>query len=134
MAPVYPTRGFPGDAAYKTIELASFRVDDGLADLEVDHYCSRAEAEEWVARGISAYVHRDMVTDPDAYGHSWLNLRELREIRQVYRLVLGERHRMLDVVVAAMRALDGRERDRTRWLPVPAESCGAMKRCRASGV
>jgi hypothetical protein len=114
VAPVYLLRGFPGDASSKTVELASFRVDDRLADLGVDDCCPREKAEEWVARGIATYVHQDMVTDPDAYWHSWLKLGELREVRQIYRLIRGERHRMLDVVIAAMRALDGRERDQSR--------------------
>lgn len=99
-------KDFPSDVSSQCEEDATFRVNDEIAALGADGYCTRAKADDWVQRGISSYKRTDLVTDPDMYWPSWMGVKELEEVQRRYRLQEGTDYRPLEAVIAAMRVLD----------------------------
>lgn len=85
-------RGLPEDAADESLREDSYVVDDdaarsGVGDaLDEVRFCTSEEANAWVASGRSVFVNRGrMVSDPLAYGHSWLNFQEFQRLVAVAR-------------------------------------------------
>jgi len=67
--PVASPKGLPTPVSLPTLLACTIEVDDELSELEVDCYCSRAEADGWVEKGTSEYTDetRTRVTDPDRH-------------------------------------------------------------------
>jgi hypothetical protein len=105
--PVFPPRGLPQDITDETRTAATVRIDDDVAALEVDGYCTRAQAAEWCERGYSEYADGDTVPDPDRHSASWLTAAELSEVHRHYVQRGRQPDRTFEAVVAALGALDG---------------------------
>jgi hypothetical protein len=86
----------------------SYEVDDELADLGVDGYCSREDADLWVQKQIAEYLNesKTMVSDPDAHSASWLEQAELEEVARLYKSAAGHLHVEFAAIVGAVRALN----------------------------
>jgi hypothetical protein len=112
--PVREPRGLPEDVSAAFLLHSGYQIDDELAAHEVDGYCSREEAEQWVRDGSSDYIGGSAVTNPDWYSVSWLNVAELEEVQHRYRLRHGADHLELGAVIAAAHALDDEQGGRSR--------------------
>ncbi|WP_165074686.1 hypothetical protein [Paludisphaera rhizosphaerae] len=114
VVPVCEPKGLPEDVSTAFLLHSSYKIDDELAALEVDGYCSREEAEQWVQEGSSLSVGETAVTNPDWHSISWLNVAELQEVQRRYRLLHDADHLKLSAVIAAMGALDNQQGGRSR--------------------
>lgn len=114
LIPVCEPKGLPEDVSTGFLLRSGYLIDDELAALEVDGYCSREEAEQWVRDGSSEHINGSAVTNPDWHSLSWLNVAELEEVQRRYRLRHGADHRELGAIIAAARALDDEQGGRSR--------------------
>jgi len=76
-------RGWPEDASESALSEDCFTVDDDAAEsdigdiLEDVRFCTRVDAEDWIAAGYSRSLRNGYaVTDPEAYGQSWLSFED----------------------------------------------------------
>ena len=107
-------RGFPDDVCDQSLEEDAYTVDDDATNSNIGDvlddilFCSRAEAENWVAEGRSRYISRGYkVTDPDAYCQSHATLEELKRLMALASDYEIESLHLLRSVVAAMESLEG---------------------------
>lgn len=105
---VIPPRGLPYDLGRATEDAIALTVDDEQALLDLGRFCSRAQADAWVASGRSRYLgdKQFRVVDPEVFGGSWLTTEELALVVARYREWLNGAPRELEAILAAMRALD----------------------------
>jgi len=90
------------------------RLDNELCVVENDSrekgVCTKEQAERWVASGMSEWTSDEhkWVTNPDWHSHSWMNWRELEEVKQKFIAAEGHTGNLieLDAVIAAMKTLD----------------------------
>jgi hypothetical protein len=106
--PVASPKGLPKPVSMTTLLSCTFEVDDELSELEVDGYCSRAEADEWVKKGASEYTDETQtrVTDPDWHSESWLDAKELADVNARYERATNHPHAILAAITAAMQTLE----------------------------
>jgi hypothetical protein len=115
-------RGLPDDVADDSINEDAFTVDDAaaasdLGDLLDDvRFCTRQDAERWVASGIARFFSRGtMVTDPEALGASWATFQEFERLVSEFQ----EEHpgHVLRALLATMASLqaDGFETRLIYW-------------------
>ena len=98
-------KGLPEHWAEPTLREDSLVVDDEAANLEVPDTCTRADAEAWVSRGDAWFLEdRNRVTHPDASGHSWVSVSELRAIREAYAARNGRDVVAVDAALALLAA------------------------------
>lgn len=71
IVPISKPRGLPDDAAYQACEYYWLYITPSAGE----RYCSKANAERWVAGGVSRYRdgERHFVSDPDAHSASWVS-------------------------------------------------------------
>jgi len=110
--PLYESRGLPPGISAAVFEACTYAIDDELAALEVDGYCSRDAAERWIGNGNAAYCDpsQECVTDPDWHSASWLTGKELEAIHKRYQQLTGERDAWLDAIIGAMHAFTKHQR------------------------
>lgn len=77
-AKLFAARGLPPGVGYAARGDNEFYVSDELGG---ERTATRAQAESWVARGVSEWTdeRKAWVTDPDAHSHSWLTLDEWKQ-------------------------------------------------------
>lgn len=71
---VFPARGLPPGLGYSADKACHLWVADDMA--EQQGWCSRAEAEKWIADGQTHWVAPNRILDPDFFGFTWLTLSE----------------------------------------------------------
>ena len=98
-------KGLPEGWAEPTLSEDSLVVDDEAASLEIPDTCTRADAEAWVSQGVAWFLEdRRRVTHPDASGHSWLSVPEMRRIRETYAARSGRDVVAVDAALGLMSA------------------------------
>jgi hypothetical protein len=104
--PVYEPRGLPSGISSTVFEACTYAINDELAALDVDGYCSREAAERWIANGAATYCDpsQERVTDPDWHSVSWVTCDELETVAIRYQQITGERDAWLDAIIGAMHA------------------------------
>ena len=110
--PVYELRGLPLHISSTVLEACTYGIDDQLAELEVDGYCSRADAERWIANGDATYCDstHERIADPDWHSVSWLLPDELQAVHTRYQQLVGERDPWLAAIIGAMSAFGEQQR------------------------
>jgi hypothetical protein len=110
--PAFAPRGFPSDISTTVFEACTYVIDDELAALEVDGYCSREAAQRWINHGDATYCDSSQVrvTDPDRHSSSWLTCEELETIAMRYQQLAGERDAWIDAIIGAMHAFLAHQR------------------------
>jgi uncharacterized short protein YbdD (DUF466 family) len=68
--PVSTPRGLPEKTSFVVNDDNSLFIEDESA--EAPGYCTKEQADRWVASGSSKYVSEWQVTHPDWHSHSWL--------------------------------------------------------------
>ena len=64
-----------------------------------DNFCSKEQADEWVAKGYSEWINETTITDPDLHSHSWLTTQELRQcFNECFKDENGEYRPLADYV------------------------------------
>ncbi|WP_165246973.1 hypothetical protein [Paludisphaera soli] len=114
LVPVCEPKGLPKDISTAFLFHSGCRIDDELAAHEVEGYCSREDAEQWVQEGYADYIGDHAVTNPDWHSVSWLGATELEEVQRRYRLLRGADHLELGAVIAAVQALEKGQGGRSR--------------------
>jgi len=111
---LYPPRGVPRDTDEPVRDAYCLRVYPGDAAAAAQRgrglIATRAEAEEYVARGVSAWwdARQGFVTDPESTGASWLTTAEWRAVLAYY-----------DAHIAEYLAAQGRDVGRAAvWLDI----------------
>jgi hypothetical protein len=109
LIPLSKPKGLPELVSYtvesdNTIYITENSTDD-------DDYTTPEQAERWVKNGSSTYYKNHWVTHPDWHSHSWLNLEEMRQLREKY-LEVGKNYEWvkefpvpMEAVIGAMEAL-----------------------------
>jgi hypothetical protein len=107
---LFSPRGLPEHISWRVDWENTLYVITG--PFEEEGCCTREKAEKWVARGYSKWADdgHTKVTHPDWHSHSYLYL---DEVKQVYK-ALGYPHDELKAVIAAMKALNGKNPERSR--------------------
>ncbi len=110
--PVYEPRGLPAHISSTVSEACTYAIDDELAALEVDGYCSREDAQRWIANGnaTSCDSTYERITDPDWHSVSWLVCDELQAIDTRYQRLTDERDPWLAAIIGAMSAFGEQQR------------------------
>jgi hypothetical protein len=99
-------KGLPEDVTELSLAEDALSVDDEAAGLEVPDTCTRAEAEDWVRRGASRFLHNGYaVTHPEFYGQSWATHEELESVAQRYKAADGRDLDLLSAVLAMIESL-----------------------------
>lgn len=78
----FKPRGLPDGMCWQSKMVFYYFVTDNEEAIEWgNNYCSKEDAERWVAKGYSRWLDdkHDMLTDPDHHSHSWLTTQELRQ-------------------------------------------------------
>jgi hypothetical protein len=103
---LYAPRGLPSDISSAVFEACTYAIDDELAAVDVDGYCSRAAAERWIGNGDATYCDPagERVTDPDWHSASWLTHNELATVATRYQQLSSEHDAWLDAIIGAMGA------------------------------
>lgn len=106
-------KGFPDDVTNAAIEEDSLTIDDDLANSDVGdvlenvRICTKADAQQWVEEGVARYLRSDYrVTDPEAYGQSWLSLDEVRGFISTCEQHDCEHVHILKALAASMTSLN----------------------------
>jgi len=105
---MFAPRGLPADASIDTRGRLELDVDDELAAVECEHACSKAQAEEWVAKGVTGYVaaDRSRIFDPDAFAVSWLSTEDVGRVLDQYNENWRSQPLELAATLAAMRTFE----------------------------
>lgn len=111
--PRFPPRGLPPRLTWEVAKHFYYAV---LAPGEEpewtgEKYVSQEEAESWVHKGYSEYVHQGdllYVTDPDAHSANWLTLPEIDEALKAHNIQPDEIPLEFHLVMDIMAVIDQR--------------------------
>ena len=86
--PLFAPRGWDENSATK-YEFCLRISDDELDD---EHSCTRDRATEWIERGCSKPVSKNLITHPDWHTPSWLTAEEYETVLSTYKEKYPERN------------------------------------------
>ncbi len=113
ITPLFRSRGLPDDQWSHPINGLYLDINDQLAQLGVEGYCSEEQATKWVEAGIAEKRSDSRITDPDNHSFSYLYSDELEQVYDLYHRIGELDGKVLKAIIAAMRELeDGRARSR----------------------
>ena len=106
-------KGFPPDVDVKSIEEDSYIIDNNAANSDIGEiintvrFCSREDANEWVEKDKSFLIKRGYgVTDPEAFGHSWVSSSELKNLLHLCEKYKEQGDYIVRAIIAVMESLE----------------------------
>jgi hypothetical protein len=108
--PLFLPKGLPEAEWLSNLQQLCFEINDGLANMQVDGYCTQSEASHWIQIGLTKTIDSQRIIDPDTHSHSWLTAAELDNIIDKYETKTLSVHKPLRAIAAAVEALGEHER------------------------